>query len=177
MSGGLSARWWTRILDGSRRWGAIDVQPSRWGVTRYRLIVYPPGVTDDERRRLRLWRGYPAWGALMWIASEIVLTHGTAPFTALLISTSATVIAGCAATMRAADTRGRVRTLTVTTVSGYHDPESVARFGKIKTLVGVLADADDALRVGTITPVHYEAIWWDIYRQVDDEHHTVTGAR
>ena len=46
---GLIRLWW-RLLDGERPWGAVDILPDRYGVTRYRLVVYPPGISDTDRR-------------------------------------------------------------------------------------------------------------------------------
>jgi hypothetical protein len=48
---GLLRRGWLRLLDGDQPWGSIDIRPDRFGVTRYRLVVYPPGISESERRR------------------------------------------------------------------------------------------------------------------------------
>ena len=54
---GLLRRGWLRLIDGDRPWGSIDIKPDRFGVTRYRLVVYPPGISESERRRVRVARG------------------------------------------------------------------------------------------------------------------------
>jgi len=57
---GLLRRGWLRLLDGKRPWGAIDVLPDRFGVTRYRLMVYRPDITESERRWVRVAHASPA---------------------------------------------------------------------------------------------------------------------
>jgi len=59
---GLLRRGWLRVIDGDRPWGSIDIRPDRFGVTRYRLVVYPPGITESERRLVRVARGLAAVG-------------------------------------------------------------------------------------------------------------------
>jgi hypothetical protein len=68
MDDGQFARlpWWLRPLDGGPTWGSLDSYPRRFGVKRYRLVVFPPGISPEERRLLRLWRSWPVWGALLW---------------------------------------------------------------------------------------------------------------
>ncbi len=61
---GLLRRGWLRLLDGDRSWGSIDIRPDRFGVTRYRLVVYPPGISESERRWVRVARGWPLMGAV-----------------------------------------------------------------------------------------------------------------
>ncbi|HEX2402769.1 MAG TPA: DUF6611 family protein, partial [Mycobacterium sp.] len=51
---GLLRRGWSRLLDGDRAWGSLEIRPDRFGVTRYRLVVFPPGIDDAERRRVRM---------------------------------------------------------------------------------------------------------------------------
>jgi hypothetical protein len=46
-----------RVIDGQRPWGSIDTGVSRQGFRRYRLVVFPPGISDFERRLLRLYLG------------------------------------------------------------------------------------------------------------------------
>src|ERR1700757_4360209 len=58
----VELRGWSRLFDGAHPWGSFDATISRYGVRRYRVIVYPPGTTTADRRLARLWRG----GALKW---------------------------------------------------------------------------------------------------------------
>jgi hypothetical protein len=58
-------RWWAWLLDGAHPWGSFDAMVSRYGVRRYRLIIYPPGTTTADRRLARLWRGWPLGGVAL----------------------------------------------------------------------------------------------------------------
>ena len=92
---GVLRRGWLRLVDGACPWGSFFVCPDRMGVTRHRLVIYPPGINETERRRLRVWRGWPTWGALLWIASDGILTGPIGSRTALVISTAAFVRHRC----------------------------------------------------------------------------------
>jgi hypothetical protein len=164
---GLLHRVWQRTVDGDRTWGSIDIRPDRFGVTRYRLVVYPPGISPAERRRVRVARGWPLWGAVAWILLEITTTQLTGPWTALAISTSTVVAGGLIAAWLAGDARRRVRVLTTSTMVGCRDPQAQAAAQRLKALAGTLFEADDRVRDGRMTPAEHELIWWQVYDGVD----------
>src|SRR5689334_13900125 len=116
---GLLRRGWQRLLDGDRRWGSIDVRPDRFGVTRYHLVVFPPGISDSERRRVRVARGWPLWGALVWVCCEIWFSQLTGPWAALAASTTIYLGLGLVATTMAGETRKQVRTIGTMVVAGH----------------------------------------------------------
>ena len=134
------------------------------GVTRYRLVVYPPGIGETERRNVRVWRGWSAWGVPLWIASFAVITQLIGPWTALLFSTSAYLALApsrsCRPVMQAGNARTRVRTMTATVMSGYHDPPSRAACRKLQALAATLIEADQHRQLGLISAVEHEMIWW-----------------
>src|ERR1700721_3852117 len=76
---GRLARSWSRMMDGEYRWGSVDIWPGRHGVHRYRLVVYPPGMTGGERRLLQARRTWPIWGFLLWLLSAICLAGTATP--------------------------------------------------------------------------------------------------
>lgn len=78
-SPGRLQRWCGLLLDGENRWGFARIQVDRFGVMHYRLVLYPPGINDVERRWLRIWRGAPVWGAVLWVLSEIFLQPAIGP--------------------------------------------------------------------------------------------------
>ena len=147
---GLIHRGLRRALDGDRRWGSIDIRPDRFGVTRYRLVVFPPGITDAERRRVRVARGWPLWGALVWVFCEILLNQMTGPWTALVASTAIYLGLGLVATAMAGEPRRQVRTIGATVMAGHHDPVSLAHRHKLENLAGALMEADELLARGEI---------------------------
>ena len=72
-------------------------------MTRYRLVVFPPGISDSERRRVRVARGWLLWGALVWVFCEILLSQMTGPWTALVNSTAIYLGLGLVAMAMAGD--------------------------------------------------------------------------
>jgi hypothetical protein len=154
-------RSWQRLLDGDSRAGVFDVRPDRFGMTRYRLTVYPPGITDDERRRLRVWRSWPVWGLLWWLGCQIVTSQFSGPWTALALATASTLAAGLVA--RAGAGGARVHTLHAMVMAGHHDPVATAARARLEGLADELQLADQQLRAGALNAVGHEAIWWRVY--------------
>ncbi len=157
---------WRRLVDGDRPWGSVDIRTVRMGLTQYVLVVYPPGISDAQRRSVRIWRGWPMWGTLLWIASDIVLTQLIDPWAALALSTTACLGAGAAAFVRAGDARNQVRTMQATVMSGFPDPSSRAICRKLQALAVTLIDADQHRQLGLISPIQHEMIWWRVYDQI-----------
>ena len=160
---GLLRRGWLRLLDGDRPWGSIDIRPDRFGVTRYRLVVYPPGISEYERRLVRVARGWPLWGALVWVVCEIFFNNFTGPWTALAISTAAFLGSGVVAFAMAGAQRTRVRAIAAVVMAGYHNPASVAARDRLVELADTLMEADDRLASGQISALQHEMAWWQVY--------------
>jgi len=163
---GLLHRGWQRALDGDRPWGSIDIRPDRFGVTRYHLVVFPPGISESDRRRVRVARGWPMWGALVWVVCEISLSHMTGPWTALVASTMIYLGLGLIAAMRAGDARRQVKTIGVMVMAGHHDPVSSSLHHQLDSLACTLIEADELLARGEISPAAHEMTWWRVYDQM-----------
>lgn len=172
---GLLRRGWLRLADGACPWGSFVVCPDRMGVIRYRLVLYPPGISVAERRRLRVWRGWPMSGALLWIVSWVILIGLVGPRPAPLISTAAYLGGGVVAFLRAGDVRARVRTIRATAMSGYPDPVSRDASRTLKTLAATLIEADEFRRLGLLSPIEYELTWWRVYDQIQPDHASPHG--
>ena len=169
-SPGLLRRGWLRLLDGERPWGSFDVQPDRFGMIRYRLVVFPPGISESERRRVRVARGWPAWGALAWIICEIWLSNLTGPRIAIAISTAVCLGVGLTAVAAAGEPRTQVRTIAAMIVASHHDPVSDATRDVLRNLADSLLEADERRAMGKISATEHEAIWWRIYDQMESGH-------
>ena len=163
---GLLRRGWLRLLDGDRPWGSLDIRPDRFGVTRYRLVVYPPGISDYERRLVRIARGWPLWGALVWVVCEIFFNNLTGPWTTLTISTAAFLGSGVVAVAMAGAQRTRVRAIAAVVMAGYHSPASVAGRDRLEELAAILTEADDRLASGQMSALQHEMVWWHVYDQM-----------
>ncbi|MET0699596.1 MAG: DUF6611 family protein [Mycobacterium sp.] len=161
------AHWWIRILDGQREWGSVEVSPTRYGVTRYRLVLFPPGIDHIERRLLRTWRAWPTWGALVWLAVQIGLGAFVTPATAFVVSVIAYLGAGIMLFTRVAELRSRVKTLNVVRMAGYTDEHAAEAFATLKQVLAALCRADDDRAAGRLSPAEHEALWWQVYDQLD----------
>jgi hypothetical protein len=157
---------WHQLLDGDRMWGSVSVRPDRFGVTRYRLVVYPPGISQTERRRVRAARGWPLWGAAVWIIAQAYLSNVLNPWTALAVSIGVTLALGFAAVSLAAPQRTQVRTISAAILAGYPDLGSNAARGTIQRLGVRLIRADESLADGGLTAAEYESIWWSVYDEM-----------
>lgn len=162
----LLRRGWLRLLDGDRPWGSLDIRPDRFGVTRYRLVVYPPGISETERRLVRVARGWPLWGALVWVVCEIFFTNLTGPWTAVAVSTAACLGSGAVVYAMAGALRTGVRAIVVTVMVGYHHPASAAARDRIEELAATLMEADDRLASGQMSALQHEMVWWQVYDQM-----------
>ena len=148
----------TRLLDGDRTWGSLAISLTRHGVTRYRLVVYPPGLTREQRRLLRAWRAWPTWGLALWLMLEVALLPTAGTVGALVISTFAALSAGAVSMVLVDQFRRDVRTLTVVRMAGINDRETADMFAALKSNATALAAADRDL-----TGADHEAVVWGVY--------------
>jgi hypothetical protein len=163
----LLRRGWSRLVDGERPWGSLVVQPDRFGVTRYRLVVFPPGINDPERRRVRLARGWPLWGALVWVGCEAWLTQVTGHWTAFCLSTGAAVTVGVITVAIAGRPRTQVKTLSTAVCATFHNPDAEATRDRLGKMASTLIDADERLERGQISPADHELTWWRVYDGIE----------
>jgi hypothetical protein len=158
-----------RLLDGDRTWGSLRVDANHYGLTRYRLVVFPPGIAPDERLLLRVWRSWPVWGAVLFLTAEIWLSRSTSANAALAMSITLFLVSGAVAMALAGSTRGRVRSCTVVLMRGVEDAESLQAHRELQVLANLLNDADSRLADGLITGAEHEAVVWGVYERMDAE--------
>lgn len=149
---------WHRLIDGDRRWGSLSISATRHGVTRYRLVVFPPGLSTEQRRLLRVWRAWPTWGMALWLVLEVSLLPTAGTVGALTISTFAALSAGAVSMALVDQFRREVRTLTVVRMAGINDRETAGMFADLKANATTLARADQEL-----TGADHEAAVWRVY--------------
>jgi Family of unknown function (DUF6611) len=120
---------------------------SRYGVRRYRLIIYPPGTSIADRRLARLWRGWLVGGALLVFLAVMLLGNAvSSPNAVLAVAVAAYVCVGALLFLPAGPVRVQVRSMSVILVPG----------------------ADHMLTTGAISPVEHEATWWDAYGRLEE---------
>jgi hypothetical protein len=158
------------MLDGEYGWGSIDIWPSRHGFHEYRLVVFPPGITVAERRLLRLWRAWPARGAVLWLMSAVCLSGRPTPWAAMGISTTVYLSTGAMTLALAGHLRSRVRQLSVLLIDGHPDRRSAAMYAELETLVKILCAADAMRDQGRLSAVDHEAACWQVYDRLGPDH-------
>ncbi len=159
-------RWYAQLLDGENRWGFVRIQIDRFGVTRYRLVVYPPGINDVQRRRLRIWRGAAVWGAALWVLSEIVLQQLIGPWTALAVSTGGVLALAAVAIAKAGETRTMVRSMGVVTMPGLTEVATIHSREELLAMAMTLTAADERVDEECMSPLDHEALWWQVYEKL-----------
>jgi len=154
---------WRRLLDGGHTWGSLEVSPTRYGITRFRLVVFPPGISSDDRVLLRIWRAWPTWGMATFLILEILLVPAIGAVAALWISATVFLGAGALVMARTTGSRGHVRTMTTIRRAGVDDPVAAEQFLEFYVLAHELAEADGRLAAGKIQPVEHEMLVWRVY--------------
>jgi hypothetical protein len=158
-----------RLLEGERTWGGLDASNGH-GVARYRLVVYPPGLSRDERISLRLWRAFPVWGLGLWLLIQAPLMAAGATALAMIAATGISLTVGAVLFLRAGSARRQVRTLTAVRTVEPRDAEPTADYVELQTNVERLIHADERLTAGEITAVEHEAETWRVYDRIGAAH-------
>ena len=160
--------WLSRLLDGAHPWGSFEATVGRYGVRRYRLIIYPPGISTADRRLARLWRGWPISGAALVLLVVMMLGNAAAsPDTVLTVAVAAYLSIGALLFLRAGPHRVRARSMSIILMPNTADVQEQRRYTQWRTLVDMLTNADRMLTTRAISPVEHEATWWEAYDRVE----------
>jgi hypothetical protein len=165
------ARWFTRLLDGDHPWGSYDVKISQYAVRRYRLIIYPPGTATADRRLARLRRGWPLGGAVLIVFAIMIGDAVSSPYTVPAVAITACLCIHVLLSLLAGPERVQVKSMSLFLMPASTDEDELRRHDEWKTLTQMLTRADDMLSTGAISPVEYEAIWWQAYDCLEDTTH------
>ena len=114
-----------------------------------------------------MWRGWPLWGAALWLGLQISGALAGMPETALIGGTMIYIAAGALTFVLAGETRMRVRTLTAIVMAGYGHDEVDQRYSQLRVMARALDQADLDLEEGRISPPQHEARWWQVYDVLD----------
>jgi hypothetical protein len=165
------------LLDDGPAWGSFTIYPARYGVTRYRLVVFPPGISTAQRRMLKLWRTWPLWGPTLWVGLQIAGAAVGMPETALIGGSMLVIATGAMIFALAGDTRLQVRSLWAVSIAGYGNCEADERCTLLRVLARNLDRADMDLEEGRISPAEHEARWWRVYDALGELTATAKPAR
>ena len=160
--------WLSRLLDGPHPWGSFEATVGRYGVRRYRLIVYPPGISAADRRLARLWRGWPISGATLMLLVVMLFGNAAAsPETVLTVAVASYVSVGVLLFLRAGPLCVPVRSMSILLMPKTADVLEQGRYTQSRTLVDMLTRADRMLASCAVSPIEHEAIWREAYDRVD----------
>lgn len=165
------ARWFSRLLDGDHPWGSYDVKISQYSVRRYRLIIYPPGAATADRRLARLRRGWPLGGAALVFFAIMVGDAVSSPYTVPAVAIAAYLSIQVLLSLLAGPKRVHVKSMSLVFMPAIADEEERRQHHEWNTLTHMLTRADDMLSIGAISPVEYEAVWWQAYDRLEDTAH------
>jgi hypothetical protein len=156
--------WLSRLLDGAHPWGSYEATVSRYGVRRYSLTIYPPGVSTTDRWLARTWRAWPITGAALMLLGVMVSGNAvTPPSTVLTLAAAAYLSISLFLYLRAGPQRVRARSMSIILMPKTADVHELRRYMQWRTLIDMLIEADRMLTIRAISPVQYEARWWEAY--------------
>lgn len=152
----------TGLLDRCDRWGRLSTTVTRYGSASSTLVVYPPGTSVEQRRRLRAAHAWPSLGLVLLAAvAALALGGGDAAGAAVAVTVGYAVgavgLARSTARIRHASARASAHVSlliadgTATAVSD--DFDSLAR------IAAALRRADRELDCGRLTPLEHELVW------------------
>jgi hypothetical protein len=157
------------MLDGAHPWGFFDATAGRYGLRRYRLVVFPPGISAADRRLLRLWRGWPVGGGFLAMLAVMVLGGSTASAaTTLFVAIASYVGLGTVLFVLTSNARHNVRSMSLIFLAGDLQPRDRQSFAEWERLVDLLTGADSMLKMDAIDFTQHEARWWQAYDQLEE---------
>jgi hypothetical protein len=163
---------WSRLLDGAHPWGSFDATVGRYGVRRYRLIIYPAGTTTAERRLARVWRGWPAAGAVLVLLAVMVFGRvASSPIAVSEFALTAYVTVGAILFLLGGPARVHVRSMLLVLLPHTANAPELSRYTEWQALVQMLIRADHLLAKGAISSGERDAIWREAYDRLEGNEH------
>jgi hypothetical protein len=147
------------------RWGSLAGGPLRYGGRAYRLVVYPPGTDDRDRRLLQALQWWPRGGPLLAVIAFALL--GDPAGLPASFGAAGALFLGPFLWLRHTVRRSR-RELAIVHADHAVDPGApadLARCRRVVWLGSTLVDAERAFDRGELTPVDFQRIWGDVHAE------------
>jgi hypothetical protein len=145
------------------RWGSLVGGPVWDGARHYRLVVYPPGSGDRDRRLLGALQWWPGAGPLLAVVAFALLAEPAG--VPLSLGLAAALFLGPLLWLRHLARRPR-RDLAVVHADYHYGPGTAADLARCRRVVALgstLIEAERALSRGELTPVDFQPIWGDVH--------------
>ena len=127
------------------------------------MIIYPPGTATADRRLARLRRGWPLGGAALVLFTIVVGDAVSSPYTVPAVAITSYLSIHVLLSLLAGTKRVHVKSMSLTFMPAIANEDERHQHHEWERLTRVLTRADDMLSTGAISPVEYEAIWWQAY--------------
>ena len=95
----------------------------------------------------------------------------SSPYTVPAVAITAYLSIHVLLSLLAGPKRVHVKSMSLVIMPAIIDEDARRRHDECKTLTHMLTRADDMLLTGAISPVEYEAIWWQAYDRLEDTTH------
>jgi len=145
------------------RWGSLVGGPLRYGGRAYRLVVYPPGTDDRDRRLLSALEWWPKGGPPFAVVAFAILGDPAGVPTSVGLAVA--LFLGPYLWLRHTVRRQR-RDLAVVDADYLLEPatpEELDRCRRLVSMSSTLVDAERAFDRGELTPVDFQRIWGDVH--------------
>lgn len=157
------------------KWGALTVgYVDRAGGSRYELIVFPPGTTDEQRRALLFRRQWLPWGAVMWFLLSSGLSTIINGWAAVGIGAAVYVAVLVAANAQAGASVRDTLTVRAQMLNLMGHRESFGDYELLEQATSPLLRIDEMALEGRLDAVEYELRWAAVYNDIVEQQQTAS---
>ena len=110
-------------------------------------------------------------GAVLVLFAIMIGDAVSSPYTVPAVAITAYLSIHVLLSLLAGPKRVHVKCMSLILMPAITDENEQRRHTEWKTLTHMLTRADDMLSTGAISPVEYEAIWWQAYDRLEDTTH------
>ena len=127
-------------------------------------MLYPPGISAKQRRRVRLWRGWVVLGLVGVLGLFISLAEaGASRLVIITVCAGFYALGAVAVAHSAGPIRWQVLELTATRSNFAPESRHIAECGYLMRLVVTVQTADESLNRGVLAPADHEMVWAAVY--------------
>ena len=110
-------------------------------------------------------------GAVLVLFAVMIGDAASSPYTIPAVAITAYLSVHVLLSLLAGPNRVHVKSMSLVLMPAVTDEDERRRHDEWKTLTHMLTLADEMLSTGAISPVEYEAIWWQAYDRLEDTTH------